>query len=118
MKWTISKNGSNRTTTALSKDLEVVKPVDAHEWTVIEDPTPQSVPKDYVDIGLVGFDFSDFDKEKIDVTDETYDRPFAKLFKTLWPGDVDQQIKNMNKALASENEKGMEAKRAGWRREY
>ena len=118
MKWSISKNGSNRTIVALSKDLQVIKPVDSLEWTVVEDPKPQAVPEEYNDVGLIGFDFSAFEKDDIKVTNPNYDRPFGKLFKHLWPGDVNKQIRNMNKALASENEIGMEAKRVGSREDY
>ena len=64
MKWKISSNGSRRTVVALSKDLEVVNPVDVMKWTVIDDPD-SSIPEEYENVGLIDFNFNEFDEENI-----------------------------------------------------
>ena len=104
MKWSIRSKGSRRTVTALSKDLDVVNPGDAIEWTVIDTPK-SSIREEYENVGLIDFDFNDFDEENIRRDNPHYNRPFGKLFQKLWPGNVVEQIQNMNDFIKKRKQK-------------
>ena len=45
-------------------NLNVTIPVNAYERTVVEDPTPQSIPFDYDVNGLIDFDFSEGQRDQ------------------------------------------------------
>ena len=49
---------------ALSKDPDVVNPVDVMKWTVVDDPK-SSIPEEYENIGFIDFNFNDFDAGNI-----------------------------------------------------
>ena len=117
MKWSIRSKGSRRTVTALSKDLDVVNPGDAIEWTVIDTPK-SSIREEYENVGLIDFDFNDFDEENIRRDNPHYNRPFGKLFQKLWPGNVVEQIQNMNDFIRKENKKNKAAKDSQSRTQY
>ena len=71
---------------------------------------PKDPPKEYREIGLMDFDFDLFSEESLDINKEgEYSYSFGALMKKLWPGDVKQQIKNMNVWIKAENEKRRKA---------
>ena len=75
-----------------------MNPVDVMKWTVIDDPN-SSIPEEYENVGLIDFNFNEFDAENIQNNNPHYNRPFGKLFKKLWPGNVVEQIQNMNNII-------------------
>ena len=68
-------------------------------------PQANAVPKEYKDIGLLDFDFDQFSEDKIGKTNDDYRFPFGALLKKLWPGDVREQLDNMNDWIKEENKK-------------
>ena len=118
IKWAIKAVGTGKRCTAFLKDLVVVKPIDVVEWEVIQDPNFSRVPEQYKSIGLIGFDFGMFNKDSIDVNNIDYKNPFGELFQKLWPGDVVDQINNMNRHINQNNKKMSASVRDGNRMEW
>ena len=102
-------NNTNTKTPHRTSDLELIRRVDAIEWTIVADPVIENPPSEYANVGLVGFDWTMFSEEQIrtdqDGTPPPYNFPFLTLFKVLWPGDYREQIQNMNKWISDENKR-------------
>lgn len=67
---------------------------DSWTWKIVEDhvPDPAMLSTEYSEIGLIGFDFEDFDIEKTSYGATSYDFPYLRLMQTLWPGDWRKQL--------------------------
>jgi hypothetical protein len=74
---------------------------DEYVWTLVKDsePDPNTVPEEYTDgIGLAGFNFNE-----LFLPEEAHKQPHLKLLKKMWPGDWQQQLRNLNSKIAADN---------------
>ena len=48
------------------------------------------------EVGIVGFNFDVLAKPNVSKHNENYQHPFLKLQKHLWPGDWEEQLRQLN----------------------
>jgi hypothetical protein len=78
-------------------------------WKMQRETRPVNPPKEYEQIGLAGFDFDRFSDRSLQSRDYSY--PFLDLLLRLWPGDWNQQLRNLNNWIDQENEDRAKAKK-------
>ena len=116
-KWHIVAEGSRQMVEALSRDLTVVRAVDAYEWKIVQPPDEFiHPPKEYNNIGLIDYNFDGLNEQNLDVeNNQDYQHPFGGLLKKLWPGDVTTQLDSINDWIRKENIKRQASKISGSR---
>jgi hypothetical protein len=82
-----------------------VSVADIYKWKAVEDSKPPSELQEYTTTGLVGFDFEKFSEQTISTNSVGYNNPFQDLIKELWPGNLRQQLAQMNEFIDRENVK-------------
>ena len=73
-------------------------------WEVVGDHVVEE-PCDHEDIGLRGFDFNISDEDEEGFGREECSGPYLKTSIKLWPGDLIDQLKRMNRKVDEENGK-------------
>ncbi|CAB9525972.1 hypothetical protein SEMRO_1757_G295670.1 [Seminavis robusta] len=94
IKWVVEFDG--QTTELSSHSLIQIWEPKPYEWKIVENSQPDVYVEDYGQIGLAGFEFGQFDPEKLKKGNKHYGYPYLKLLQRLWPGDPEQQRRQIN----------------------
>ena len=71
-----------------STTLTLVKDKRIFTWKCVEDSFPDNPIHGFEEHGVVGFDFDQFDPEKLSLDNANYDFPYLRLLIHLWPGKI------------------------------
>jgi hypothetical protein len=86
-----------------STQLKVIRDTRVFTWKIVENSSPTDPVAPYKDHGIIGFDFSRFEKAKLDIGNADYDFPFLSLLIHLWPGNWRKQLHNVNHKVDGNN---------------
>jgi hypothetical protein len=106
-KWLVMFGNDEEPTPMTPQTLKLLeRNEDAYVWTLVEDSEPSEnapAPEEYLDTscGLVGFNFPEAFKPPTDT--DLYRRPYLKLLQKMWPGNWEQQLRQLNNKAAAEN---------------
>jgi hypothetical protein len=88
---------------------QVKRIIPPYIWRIKRESRPIYPPKEYKHIGLINHKFDAF--SKINLRDKDFKYPFFDLLLRLWPGDWQEQLRNLNQQIATENEDRAKAKK-------
>jgi hypothetical protein len=108
VKWLVNFTDSQGLEVASFQALVLDWTPTPYVWNIVEKSEPNKVAEKYRDVGLIGFDFDEFDAEKSAKKSPTYRYPYLRLLQKLWPGDWRMQLRQLNERLDFLNKESRE----------